>query len=465
MTILNFDSLKVTTMTVITKIKGTVVIDMAFPLINITRLELKKRLRQTKKFKIPYCGVPGAILSAKFKGMTKGIIKTASNSFLNSITLDVCTSKKNVNAKLSGNIIQMCGANSENLAIETAQHIIDHILDIQDDLDYVNENKETRDNVIEWIQNNTKGDEYIIDSDTHEIIILDEGDTINEDKYLLSADGSFKLKEIEVIFNGWHDGDTVTPEKIILNKNREPYIISLPKGKKEVAVIDYNFFIVSDEKQTGKYYFLDNKDNEIYFFMKSRIKTLTVNSLVIPEQYPDNYPENLDEDIVNFYIKYAPDFAYHNVYCQFLESIKQIETVCSDDLAVESVKMAMINYSYSLGMSIDRKSLYNYINGLNGFTARYYNSADHAVTISLPYETDATVSRKKKTLHTFMVHKSGIVTQSGPNIKLMRGAYYRFMSTIMQIRSKIIRPERAFNLKYTPVYPKELIAKPTTVVC
>ena len=107
-------------------------------------------------------------------------------------------------------------------------------------------------------------------------------------------------------------------------------------------------------------------------------------------------------------------------------------------------------------MSVDRWALANYINDHNGFKARYCNSTDHSVTISLPYELtdeEKSVRRKNKpTRHTFMVHKSGIVTQSGPNIDMMRGAYYRFMATIMQIRDLIIQENKPFNLKYRPNY-------------
>ena len=185
--------------------------------------------------------------------------------------------------------------------------------------------------------------------------------------------------------------------------------------------------------------------------IKTPIKCINVNSIIIPEEYPDKYPEGIDGRIVNFYIKYAPDFAYHHVYTQFLNAVKNIERITSDDLAIDVVNMAMVNYSYSLGMSVDRWELANHINDKNGFKARYCNSTDHSVTISLPYEVpeEEGVKRKNKpTRHTFTVHKSGIVTQSGPNIDLMRGAYYRFMTTIMQIRPYIIQENRPFNLKY-----------------
>ena len=101
MSIIDFDCLKVTTMTVIVRMEGNVIIEKVFPLLNITRLDLPAPLRAIKKFKIPYCKVPGAILSAKYQNVTRGIVKSKDKkSFLNSITIDLCTSEKNINYQI-----------------------------------------------------------------------------------------------------------------------------------------------------------------------------------------------------------------------------------------------------------------------------------------------------------------------------------------------------------------------------
>ncbi len=475
MSIVDFDCLKVTTMTVIVKMKGSAFIENAFPLLDITRLDLPPPIRPTKKYKIPYCGIPGALLSAKYRDITRGIVKSKTKrSFLNSITIDICTSKKNINAKLSGNIIQMCGPDSEGLARETAQHIIDHMLSLQQDLDYINKDPEAQNRVIQWLQDNTIGEDYIIDEETQDIIKLEEGEKIDDDNFIIKKDGTKRTKEKEIIFDRWHEGDIVSENQIICDKNKERYVLSLPKGIRQHAVLNVNFFINTDEadlKGNPIYLFLDRDGNQIKIITKPHIKVMRVKSITIPKEYPDNYPEDIDERVMNFYIKYAPDFAYHHVYCQFLDSVKNIDKVATDDLEIDSVNMAMINYSYSLGMSVDRWALANYINGRNGFNARYNNSTDHSVTIHLPYELPASarnVRRKNKpTRHTFMVHKSGIVTQSGPNINLMRDAYYDFMSTIMQIRDMIIQENKPFNLKFRPRYNnKELkIPKYQAVTC
>ena len=456
MSIVDFDCLKVTTMTVIVRMVGRVNIEQVFPLLDITRLNLPPTARPTKKYKIPYCGIPGAILSAKFQNVTRGIVKSKSKrSFLNSITIDICTSKKNINAKLSGEIIQMCGPDSEALAIETAQHIIDHLLKLQKELDYINEDQERKETAIQWLINNSIGQDYIIDEESQEIIDLKPGESINENNIVLGADGNPRLKEKEVRFDQWHEGDTVTDSHIICNKNNEPYII-ITKNGPERAILNHNFFIRIDTDGHGNqiYDFLGPDEKPITIVTKSIIKCMRVKSIIIPAEYPNKYPEGIDERIVNFYIKYAPDYAYHHVYEQFLNSVKHIEKVATNDLAVEGVNMAMVNYSYSLGMSVDRWELANNINDRNGFKARYCNSTDHSVTISLPYELPEEEGARKKnkpTRHTFTVHKSGIVTQSGPNIELMRGAYYRFMMTIMQIRHLIIQENKPFNLKFRPI--------------
>src|SRR5205823_11827816 len=116
-------------------------------------------------FKIPWPGSEhaGKIFSTKFGNVTRGLIKcNKPKSFRNSIGIDICTTEKNISAKLSKNKIHMCGPTSEKLALETAQHIINHLLRIQEELDYVNTHIAERDEVIRWILKETKGDHFVI---------------------------------------------------------------------------------------------------------------------------------------------------------------------------------------------------------------------------------------------------------------------------------------------------------------
>lgn len=457
----DFDTLKITTMTVIVNLSGNVEIDYVVPLLEITRLKLKTPIRQTRKFKIPFCATPGAILSVKYDGMTRGIVKSVTKtSFRNSVTIDICTSVKNISTKLSRNKIHMCGPNSKELALETAGHILTHLRNIQADLDYIHDNLDKRDATLEWIMKAVKGDEYIIDSETQDIVLLDIGEELEEledseddstqgiyrQRYRIkTADGTYRARIYDVKYEGWQPGDTVKDGRV-LDADGNPYMVVVA-GETEVMELGRNLF--SDENNVN---FKDAK-GQIVRIRRSKIITVEkVFSLVYPKEYPNNYPEEVDTRIANFYIKHIPDYIYHDIYCLYLNSIKDIAKIMDTDVGIDRVDMAMINYSYHLQMNIVRGKLAEFINGYNDFTARFDNTSDHCVTITLPYDVPEhlkKIRRKNKTpCHTFMVYKSGIVTQSGPNIELMKEAYYKFMNTLSEISDLIAKKDQTFEIKY-----------------
>lgn len=417
MSIIDFDSLSATTITVIVSLKGKIYIDFVFPLLKITKISLPVQKRAAKKFKLPYCGVPGAILSANYMGMTRGIIKTKSSKyFRNSITIDVCTSKKNVNAKLSSNTIHICGSNSEELAKEASMHLIKHLYEIQDDLDYMNSKIEDARNVINWIKDNSKGDQYIIDSVSHEIIEMAPDDKINENGILVNGDHNpyFIYEKLPI------------PKK---NKNSDLQIHEVANFIPKISV--------------------------------RAVKPMYVDSILIPDGYPDKYPDNIDERLANCFIRYAPNFAYYDHYCAFLDDIIKIETIIEKPIEVNDLLIAMINYSYTLGMNIHRANLAKYIDGINGLKSSFNNTSDSYVKIELQYEPTQEMKKIRKKYkipkHTFMVYKSGLVTQSAPNRQFAREAYYIFRSAIDSIKHKIVQKGRHHNLKFIPIEYKPAI--------
>src|SRR5207237_7875328 len=95
----DFDTLPVTTMTLVLPLTGRINLPLAFNLLPITRLEFTAPRRQKKRFKIPHCPVPGAILSLRFLGHTRGIIRSLEGKFFkHSITIDLATREKNVSS-------------------------------------------------------------------------------------------------------------------------------------------------------------------------------------------------------------------------------------------------------------------------------------------------------------------------------------------------------------------------------
>lgn len=471
MSIVDFDSLKVTTMTVIVELIGDAEIEYIFPLLNFTRLDLPKKTRQTKKFKIPFCDIPGAILSARYKDITRGIVKSKSNKyFRNSITIDLCTSRKHVSIKLSRNIIHMCGPDSRELVVESAEHILKHIKSIQSDLDYIKENREIHDITLNWVKEKSKGEYYIVDSETQEVLELDEGETLKLDDKISTEDfkvsnilmmnGEFKTKIIETPFEAWGKEDSIEHDNILTHNIYGTYYMIDYKTRQRVPCIyDTNFFIkplsYDEDGNVEEYTFVDNYGNPFKTVRDQIITAMEVHSLNIPEEYPDNYPSGIDRRIANFYIKQEPNYNFYHVFCQYVECVKDIERVMSPNLSIGNINMAMINYSYSLGMSVNRWKLASTINGRDGFIVKYNNTTDHCVTISLPYELTEEMKKirrkNKKTCHTFMVYKSGTVTQSGPNVDMMREAYEKFRNIIKSIKDEISNEGKEFNLKYIPV--------------
>jgi hypothetical protein len=153
-------------------------------------------------------------------------------------------------------------------------------------------------------------------------------------------------------------------------------------------------------------------------------------------------PEDLDPDIVNFLIPMVDDYIYHPDMCLKLDYIPTIKSLISDELEVSQVDESMRNYNYSLGFKVERSLLNEFIHQQNGFISRYNNALSTCVTIELPYDPPAGsgIKRKKNKIprHTFLVYRSGSITQSGPGGgRLMRDAYYLFMDTIAQLREWI----------------------------
>lgn len=160
-------------------------------------------------------------------------------------------------------------------------------------------------------------------------------------------------------------------------------------------------------------------------------RPITDNTIIKPQIM---IPDNLDKEITMFILYMTEDFIYHSDMCKKLDFIPNIKTIINEPLELKHVDEAMVNYNYSLGFEVDRANLNQLIDGKNGFISRYNNALVNSVTIELPYElpSGTTIKRRKNKIphHTFLVYRSGSVTQSGPGGKLMRDAYYLFMHTI-----------------------------------
>jgi len=177
---------------------------------------------------------------------------------------------------------------------------------------------------------------------------------------------------------------------------------------------------------------------------------------------PPPHPEDFHPDLVDFFYTQADNFISHDDYQLQLNWILTLEDAITAPLEIVNINKVMVNYNFHIGFNVNRKNLAEYINGMYGFHASFDNSINHSVTIELPYEPseEQSMIRKKKKVfrHTFLVYKSGLVTQSGPNEDLMEDAYNLFIQAIHEIRSHVERPG-IITIRYRPNFP--VVDQPT----
>jgi hypothetical protein len=143
----------------------------------------------------------------------------------------------------------------------------------------------------------------------------------------------------------------------------------------------------------------------------------------------------LDEKIIRFFLRQVPEFTYHSELCYDFENIAHLESVIDGELKCHNISKAMVNCNYHLNFKVNRPNLKAVFDSHpSNWCARYDPRLDHTVTIQIPYEVpeEQKFMRKpdKKHCHTFMVQKSGVVTQSGPDEQMMEQAYLEFMNII-----------------------------------
>jgi hypothetical protein len=173
--------------------------------------------------------------------------------------------------------------------------------------------------------------------------------------------------------------------------------------------------------------------------------------------------------LLQFLIMHAEDQIYHSDYINKIKHLHHFPFVISNNLKVVKIEVAMIkhpvsydnfkimkinevmvNYNYNLGFKVDRDKLNLLMSGRDGFYSHYDNALVNCVTIQLPYqqELDYKAKKKKKDIphHTFLVYKSGAVTQSGPCSPqhpgpcgtMMEDAFLQFRKCINEIKDQII---------------------------
>jgi hypothetical protein len=310
---IDFDQLKVTIMVVIAELEGNIDIDAIFPLLKITKVPLPETKRRTKRQRIPPCNIRGAIVSARYRGVSRGVARDS--YFRNSILIDISNGTKNINIKLSRNSMHICGSKSLDMARDAVELLLDKV------------------------------------------------------RLAAKMAEEYKARKDEL----------------------RPILLERTKGRPVIVGGLLRHLLATDK--------------------------------------------NSEDGVIGYLLDLASEFAYYEDFVTQLDWLEGLGEIISSP-SLKQLNKVMVNYNYDIGFEVDRKKLVSVIDGVNGFTASYENTLQHNVTIVLPYENTSGKARKRS-CHTFIVYRSGFVTQSGPDEERMKEAYELFFSTIREIRPLI----------------------------
>lgn len=390
-----YKDLRVTTMTLIFGLKCKIDLNKIFYLLPVTKIEYTPSTKARTRYKIPHYEVPGSILSMRFRGMTRGIIRTTSGRhFKNSITIDISLKEKNVNIKLCASKMQMCGAKSVEQGYSGALEIINKI-------DYINnlvnrmKNSDKKEYTLKVIRDNVYDSEKIWTLSNHQGYI----------PYKLSCNLYNDINKMMDTLNNDSDYD------LVINMFVEKYK-SLLK-----------------EEQT---------EEDLMNWLKNSLKRKTKINFI---QLNDEQMGCIDREYFDFLMSDIDDFNTSDLFIDKLKFVEELSDIYEGELEVDNISKAMVNFNYSLGNEIDRFQLKKHMNGRDGFFAHFDNSTEHYVTIELPYQVEKETKKRKnkKPCHSFLVYQSGLVTQSGPDEDLMKQAYKHFISIFNEVRNEVIK--------------------------
>lgn len=423
MSTLAFENLKCTTATLIVHNEGTINLDAAYSLLPITRIDLPVPKRQSQKYKIPFVeGQAGAILSLRYKGATRGIIRsTGGKYFKNSITCDTTCQSKNVSIKISGSKFQLCGCSSVAQGGEAAEYIIKHLLDIQDHLDLIQSDLPRARATIEWLAESTRGEStYRFSS---------EKPAGHGDKKEESSEG------------GKGDGKKHKKSCVNLVLVEPDFSVRLPSGWTDAGYVG------------GVPKFLPPGEGD----SPSESETSESLSGTDPGGISETsveMPENVDTRLACFMLRFIRDFAYHSDYISELTWMLSVPQVVTRDIKLISCVPVMCNYNFDCSFGINRFELARCFANAGGWYSRYNNSLEHAVTLNIKYEPSPDQRSKRKNkryVSTILVYLSGLCTLSAPNEQEAKRAYELFMTTLNSVRDQVFKDTGPRRLKYRPV--------------
>ena len=406
----DFSQLKITTITLDVLFDGNVldVLEDVNNILPITRLPNHNENKiYSKLINIPHNPeYAGAIIGTKHKDISRGIKRSKRRNFKNCVSMDVQTTIKNVNIKLSKQKIHLVGASSHRDGIKAAYYIIKHVNYAQHILDCIHSGEISNLNIaitLLFFKNKIKGP-------ITKIYKLINKQKLKNGKFFNVFDNEYQIKHL-------------------INHNFEFDII--PFGVNE----DFLRFLILHVSIFDYYEdYCDHIDSII------KVKRIISKPLKIVDSYiiMMNYNFKLGFLVdrlqlkhhirrLGFFAHFDPTSSYsvsiHIPY--YKEEIYNNEYYNSDD------------YNYS-GNDEDQSNDIESEDEENSdieFDNEYINDQEED---EQNYKLEIKSKKKKKAKKiTFLVYKEGSVTLSGPGGKIMEDAYNLFINAIFKIRHRI----------------------------
>lgn len=128
------------TITMTTQLTRVVNIELAFSFLSLIHPRTNDGSRfvhpENTRDKIPFFGIPSAIVCIKYKGKIRGIRKNE-GQMNNVVSIDLQNDEKNINLKLARTNLQLTGANSEESGTQSFLTLCSHISMAQGHIEYI----------------------------------------------------------------------------------------------------------------------------------------------------------------------------------------------------------------------------------------------------------------------------------------------------------------------------------------
>lgn len=399
-------------MTLIMSLDGIINVDAAFCLLPVTRLALPPAKRRTKKCKIPLCGIPGAILSMRYRGATRGIIRSSSTThFKNSVTMDIATQTKNLSVKLSSCGFHISGATSVEQGKEGVQYIIDYVTIIQSVIDQMNEDPDLKERTFAWVKELVRGQPVILTaSETDGPRLLHRIVQPNAESCLGAPD-----QRIAALLLGqcqdylYYEDYLGELEGIAALQAIASPTLRIKSIRK--AMVNYNYDLGFNINRPALARLFDGLDGFTARF------------------------DNAVEHSVTIELPYDP------------ADLRELQRLSDEANSPPPI----IDPNGKTDSDDDSDS-------------PGYDGSNMYPVVKIPELTDPNVGppagrrKNKEPRHTFIVYQSGLVTQSGPDEALMKEPYERFNRLVYQHQSQIFKEGKGRKLKFTAQRGLEIIA-------